>query len=132
MELSSNSSDSSSLITLTMRFSSFFALIFLFLPVIAAPNVFKPIEKTSGRKNDGSYIITLGNGVKKGSHLNALREKLGAEGNVTYSDWDLHIFNGFAAKLSQEALDFLLAHPDVARIEEDGVVNAAAIVNQVG
>lgn len=117
---------------LIMRFFSLTALALLAAPVLAAPGVaLKAVEKATGGKKEGSYIVTLANGVSKGAHIQALRTHLGAQDSITYADWDARVLNGFAAKLSPKVVDFLRAHPEVARIEEDALFNTTAVVTQV-
>lgn len=114
-----------------MRFFSFASLALLLAPALAAPTALKTVEKAAGDKKEGSYIVTLAAGVSKSSHLDALRKKLGADDSITHTEWDSHVLNGFAATLSPAIVDFLRAHPEVARIEEDGIVHTFATVTQV-
>lgn len=108
-----------------MRFS-LATLALLVSASLAAPTSLKTVEKATGPKKEGSYIVTLGDGVSKGKHIDALRKLLGAEESITHDDWDSKVLNGFSAQLSSKVVDFLRAHPDVARIEEDQIFSITA------
>lgn len=113
-----------------MRFS-LAALALLIGSLLAAPTTLTSVERAAGAKKEGSYIVTLSEGVSKIKHLEALRKLLGAGDTITHDDWDSKILYGFSAKLSSKIVDFLHAHPDVARIEEDQIFSTNAIVTQV-
>lgn len=114
-----------------MRFFSLAALAFLVAPALAAPTGLKTLQKASGSKKEGSYIVTLAEGVSKDDHIAKLTENLGAEDSITHGEWSSSVLNGFAAKLSPKIVDFLLAHPEVASVEEDGIAHTMATVTQV-
>lgn len=114
-----------------MRFFSFAALALLVAPVFASPVQLKTVETAAGPKKTGSYIVTLSQGVSKNKHIQALLKHLASEDSVTHGDWDSRVINGFAAKLGPAALNFLRAHPEVARIEEDGIFTTQATTTQV-
>lgn len=108
------------------------ALVLLAAPVLATTSAsLRIVEKVSGVKQEGSYIVTLGRSVSKSNHLRALRLRFGAEDKITHDDWNARVLNGFAAKLSPETIDFLRAHPEVARIEEDGIFTSTDLATEV-
>ena len=114
-----------------MRFFSLAALAFLVAPALAAPTGLKTLLTASGSKKEGSYIVTLAEGVSKDDHIAKLIEKFSAEDSITHGEWNSRVLNGFAAKLSPKIVDFLLAHPEVASVEEDGIAHTMATVTQV-
>lgn len=114
-----------------MRFFSLAALALLAAPVLGSPVALKTVETFAGDKKAGSYIVTLGEGVSKSKHIQALIKHLGAEDAITHDEWDSRVLNGFAAKLSPTLLNFLRSHPEVAKIEEDGIFHTQAVTTQV-
>lgn len=97
----------------------------------ASPTGLKEIERSGVAKKEGSYIVTLTEGASKARHFSDLRQHLRSLDRVVYKDWSASILHGYSAQLGAGALDHLRGRPDVASIEEDGVVNAAAVVTQV-
>lgn len=114
-----------------MRFFSLAALALVAAPVLASPVQLKTVQAAAGPKKAGSYIVTLSDGVSKSKHIQALLKHLATEDQVTHADWDSGVINGFAAKLGPVALNFLRAHPEVARIEEDAIMSIQATTTQV-
>ncbi|KAF9453837.1 serine protease [Macrolepiota fuliginosa MF-IS2] len=108
-----------------MRFSTavFTATIFLASSVVAAPSA-KPhrhVTKYKGETN-GKHIVTLkpAAGVAAAdAKKNLTTSHPGITERVEYSH-----FNFFSAKLTQEAIDALLASDEIEAIEEDGVMSA--------
>jgi cerevisin len=105
-----------------MRFFSFAVVAALVAPILAGPIALKTVETAKQRK-EGSYIITLKPNVQKAAHLDKLQGKFRGTESVVSADWDADFLNGFAAKLTPEALKELRADPDVASISEDGIMS---------
>jgi cerevisin len=105
-----------------MRFTSFAVLAAFVAPILAGPVALKTVETAKERK-EGSYIVTLKPTVEQATHIDRLQNKFRGEAAVVHAQWDPEFLNGFAAKLSTEALNDLRAHPDVASISEDGIAH---------
>ncbi|KAL0948477.1 hypothetical protein HGRIS_011046 [Hohenbuehelia grisea] len=101
-----------------MRFFGILASFAVLSAVLASPTTLKPIQRHRGQVVDGSYIVTLKDGVDK----KALVDALGLE--LTH-DWQKSI-HGFAGKFSDDALNALRASDAVNTIAEDGMVYAWA------
>jgi hypothetical protein len=75
----------------------------------------------------GSYIIRLSShrrGEDIQAHVDKVKAALGEKFQLlhVYSALSKFGFSGYSAKLSPEALEFLLRHSDVLEIEEDQIV----------
>ena len=88
------------------------------LPAFSAPS---PLIKVRRAEEPvaGRYIVTLKDGVNREAHVRA---------RSTTHEWD--IINGFAGTFSEAEVEDLRSNPDVAFIEEDGLVRTQAIVTQ--
>jgi len=75
----------------------------------------------------GRHIVILRDDVSREAHLNASSYKTNGTSLITH-EWD--IINGFAGYFSAEDLENLRSHPDIASIEEDGLVYAQGVVTQ--
>ncbi|KAJ7250761.1 serine protease [Mycena rebaudengoi] len=84
---------------------------------MAAVVPLKTVTKVSEKK-EGSYIVTFKDGAVRTAAY---------EGATYIYD---PLFNGFAANLDTDALNALRADPEVASIEEDGIMHALATVTQ--
>ena len=83
-----------------MRFSAILAatVALLATPVLGSPAAtLVDIEKYDGQVKQGSYIVTLKSDVSKTAHLAWLAQHIGAD-NVTHTEWDPKLLNGFAGK----------------------------------
>ena len=69
----------------------------------------------------GRYIVTLKGGVSLAAHTSSVQTSIASTpSNITH---ELGIINGYAGEFSEDDLNKLRAHPEIASIEEDGVVN---------
>lgn len=114
-----------------MRLNLLFTFALVLQLVHSTPSGVKTVQRAAGDKREGSYIVTLAPGVSKSAHIGSLRSKLGVADAITHADWDESFIHGFAARLNDKLVNYLLGHPDVASIEEDGVVHASETVIQV-
>jgi hypothetical protein len=113
-----------------MRFTSFVVIAAFVAPILAGPVALKTVE-TAKERVEGRYIVTLKPTVKQSTHIDRLQSKFRGNAMIVHAQWDPKFLNGFAAKLSTEALNDLRAHPDVASISEDGIAHAFATGIQV-
>jgi hypothetical protein len=80
----------------------------------------------------GQYIIQLSSHIRGDriqAHVDKIKTVLGEKMHLlhTFPALSNHGFSGYAAKLSPEALEFLLKHSDVLQIEEDQIVSENGI-----
>ena len=69
----------------------------------------------------GRYIVTLKGEVSLAAHTSSIQSRIASTpSNVTHA---FGIINGYAGEFSEDDLNDLRAHPEIASIEEDGVVN---------
>ena len=83
-----------------MRFFTFVSISFALLAtsVLSAPTTaLAEVEKFDGQVQEGSYIVKLKSNVTKQHHLDWLSQHLGSD-QVTHSEWQKDLFNGFAGK----------------------------------
>ncbi|KAI0686606.1 serine protease [Earliella scabrosa] len=101
-------------------------------PSIAAPSkdLVVPILQYVGDVIPNSYIVKLKDGASKDAHLSWLASTLGSVVNITHNDWSPSVLNGYSGILQPLALTALRARGDVEYIEEDGIMQATAIVTQ--
>ncbi|MGH3741386.1 MAG: S8 family peptidase [Micromonosporaceae bacterium] len=90
----------------------------LAIPAFAGSADTVEVTRTSGEKVAGQYIVTLKGDAEMGAAATAA--DVGAKPLHTYKT----ALKGFAAKLSRAQLESLQGNPQVAAIEEDGVVHA--------
>jgi len=76
----------------------------------------------------GSYIITLKEGVSLASHINSTKIKIASTPSNIIHEYKL--INGYAGKFSDDDLNDLRAHTEIASIEEDGTVWACEVTTQ--
>ena len=104
----------------------FVALALCVLPVLAAPSPLVTVKKT---KNSipGRYIVTFKNDVDHSVGISSITSGISSQSNVTH-EWN--IINGFAGTLTDNDLEVLRSNPNVASIEENGLVHTMAITTQ--
>jgi len=67
----------------------------------------------------GRYIVTLKGDVSLATHVSSTKTKIeSTPSNITH-EYDL--INGYAGEFSDDDLNDLRAHPEIASIEEDGI-----------
>ena len=81
------------------------------------------VQRFSGEKRAGSFIVTFKQGADKKAWLSKRPD-------VATHDFDAKFLNGFAGRLDDETLRELRANPDVESIAEDGVMHTMATVTQ--
>jgi hypothetical protein len=94
---------------------------------LAAPLSFVEVQSFHGPVKPGSYVITLKHPISKEHHLEKFNRKFDDDDAsfITHPEWNL--INGFAAHLSPQALSELRKDPDVASIEEDGIMSVKTV-----
>lgn len=104
-------------------------LVILALCVLSAFSAPSPLVKVQKAEEPiaGRYIVTLKDGASREANVNALSRKFNGASSITH-EWD--IINGFAGTFSAAELEDLRSNPDVASIEEDGLVHTQAVVTQ--
>jgi len=107
-----------------------FAFAIFISAALAAPHLaeFNKLRRaTTAQVNPDTYIVVLKDDASKEASIQALNDLVfAADDNdsfkeVLYADWT--IINGFTAKLRGAALSAVLADPNVAFVEEDGIVH---------
>jgi hypothetical protein len=78
-----------------------------------------------------SYIITLKPNADKGSHITWLANRLEQGDRITHGGWNSTFIHAFAATLSPKVAALIRAHPEVVKVEEDGVAFAYSITSYV-
>jgi cerevisin len=108
-----------------MKFFITLSALALVLPALGAPFTKLAVKKSpTGAKAD-SYIVVLKDGANKASHLTSLSSAASfapSSSKITYDKEYSTVLNGYAAILKGAALDHVLADPDVAYVEEDGLI----------
>ena len=108
-------------------FDRLFALAMLLLPVLSAPSPLLTISRVTNPVPD-RYIITLKDGTSRADHVDSIRDKIASTPcNVTH---EYDIINGYAGKFSADVLNELRAHPEIASIEEDGIIHTCGLTTQ--
>lgn len=82
-----------------MRFSAVLAatVALLATPILGSPGApLVDIEKYNGNVKQGSYIVKLKSDVSKTSYLSWLSQYISTGSNVTHTEWDPTLLNGFA------------------------------------
>ncbi|KAH9985155.1 peptidase 1 [Russula vinacea] len=85
----------------------------------------RPVTRLDGRTKPGSYIVILKRGLKKPDFL----DKHNLRGKLTH-EFHPRCINGFCGKFSDEQLNIIRAHPDVALVTEDGIASIRDTVAQ--
>lgn len=76
----------------------------------------------------GSYIVTLKEGVSLAAHVSSAQSRIASTpSNIVH---ELKLINSYAGKFSDDDLNELRAHPEIASIEEDGVAQTCDVVTQ--
>ncbi|KAJ3480011.1 hypothetical protein NLI96_g8664 [Meripilus lineatus] len=112
-----------------MRFSAILAttVALLVSPILGSPTIaLVDIDKYNGKIKQGSYIVTLKSDVSKTAYLNWLSQHIGTD-NVTHTEWNPAVLNGFAGTFSTDTLNLLRSSPDVKSISEDGIMSIRTI-----
>ena len=104
-------------------------LVILALCILSAFSAPSPLLEVQKVKEPiaGRYIVTLKDGAYREASVDALSQTLNDASSITH-EWD--IINGFAGTFSEAELEALKSNPDVASIEEDGLVHTQAVVTQ--
>ena len=67
--------------------------------VLSAPGVeLKSVVKYDGPTKPNSYIVKLKDDISKNDHLAWLDSNHNATSDVTYRDWQTHVFHGYAGE----------------------------------
>jgi len=67
----------------------------------------------------GRYIITLKDDVSLAAHVSFTQSKIASTtSNITH---EFKLINGYAGEFSDDDLNDLRSHPEIASIEEDGI-----------
>ena len=104
----------------------FVALALCVLPVLAAPSPLVTVKKTKNAI-PGRYIVTFKNDIDHSVGVSSVAGGISSQSNVTH-DWS--IINGFAGSLTDDDLEVLRSNPNVASIEENGLVHTLAVSTQ--
>ena len=76
----------------------------------------------------GKYIVTLKEGVSLASHVSSTQASIASTpSNITY---EYSIINGYAGEFTDDDLNDLRAHPDIAAIEQDSVFEICGAITQ--
>jgi len=76
----------------------------------------------------GSYIITLKEEVSLAAHVSSTQTKIASTpSNIVH---EFTRINAYAGKFSEDDLNDLRAHPEIASIEEDGIAQTCDVVTQ--
>ncbi|KAG8938447.1 hypothetical protein FRC03_007246, partial [Tulasnella sp. 419] len=100
-------------------FTAIISLALLIAPVFGAPANLQVI-KTTGAKDEGSYIVKLKDSVNKKLTLAWLKSHLGPDSFVTH-DYEGSYFNAFSGRFNAETLQALAGNKDVEYISEDAI-----------
>lgn len=95
-----------------------FVFTFLLLQAFAAPFPLLTVSKVASPV-PGRYIITLKDGISCSAHVNLIRSNIMSTSSKVIHEFS--IINGYAGKFSDDDLDKLRSHSDIASIEEDGI-----------
>ena len=110
-----------------MRFTSTlltaFVAILPFSSVFAAPASILEVQRFSGEKRAGNFIVTFKKNVDKSAWLSQHPDTASHE----FASSFLH---GFSGKLDEQTLQELRANPDVESIAEDGIMHTMATTTQ--
>lgn len=96
------------------------------LPAFSAPSPIVTVQKVK-EPIAGRYIVILKDGASREANIDTLSRKINGASSITH-EWN--IINGFAGTFSATELEDLRSNPDVASIEEDGLVHTQAVVTQ--
>ncbi|KAG8938288.1 subtilisin-like serine protease, partial [Tulasnella sp. 419] len=104
-------------------FAIFTSLALLLTPVFSAPFIPSKIEveRITGNKKDGSYIVKLKDGTDKKEAMAWIRSHLGSSSSIKY-DYDDDDLNGFSGTFSQDFIDILTNSDKIEAISEDAMV----------
>ena len=76
----------------------------------------------------GRYIVTLKGEASLAAHVSSTQSKIASTpSNVTH---EYGLINGYAGVFTEDDLNDLRAHPEIASIEEDGTVQTCSVVTQ--
>ena len=77
----------------------------------------------------GRYIVTLKKEASFEAHVNSTKTKIeSTPSNITH---EYKLINGYAGKFSDDDLEHLRAHPEIASIEEDGIAKTCFVTQSV-
>ncbi|KAG8937330.1 subtilisin-like serine protease [Tulasnella sp. 418] len=104
-------------------FAIFTSLALLLTPVFSAPFIPSKIEveRITGNKKDGSYIVKLKDGTDKKEAMAWIRSHLGSSSSIKY-DYDDDDLNGFSGTFSQDFIDILTNSDKIEAVSEDAMV----------
>ena len=109
-----------------MFFKQLVAFVLCVLPVLAAPSPLITVQRAQN-PIAGRYIVTFKSGVARSAGVSSVTSRISSQSKVT-QQWD--IINGFAGTFTDDDLEVLRANPNVAAIEEDGLVRTQAVSTQ--
>jgi len=73
----------------------------------------------------GRYIVTLKEGTSLAAHISSTKSKIASTpSNITH---EFGLINGYAGEFSDDDLNDLRAHPEIASIEEDSTVKTCDV-----
>ena len=76
----------------------------------------------------GRYIVTLKGGTSLAAHISSTQSKIAStQSNITHQ---FGLINGYAGEFSEDDLNDLRAHPEIASIEEDATVKTCSVITQ--
>ncbi|KAG8956991.1 subtilisin-like serine protease [Tulasnella sp. 419] len=112
-------------------FAIFTSLALLLTPVFSAPLIPSKIEieRITGSKKDGSYIVKLKDGTDKKEAMAWIKAHLGYSSSIKY-DYDDDDLHGFSGTFSQEFLDILTSSDKIESVAEDAMVYASSITQK--
>ena len=77
----------------------------------------------------GRYIVTLKEEVSLAAHISSTQAKIeSTPSNITH---EYSLINGYAGEFSDDDLNDLRAHPEIASIEEDGIARTCFVTQFV-
>ena len=76
----------------------------------------------------GRYIVTLKGEASLAAHVSSTQTKIAStSSNITH---EFGLINGYAGEFSEDDLNDLRAHPEIASIEEDATVKTCTVITQ--
>jgi len=76
----------------------------------------------------GRYIVTLKGEASFAAHVSSTESKIAS--TQSYITHEYGLINGYAGEFTEEDLNDLRAHPEIASIEEDATVKTCTVITQ--